>query len=70
MVVLRDILVNLFAGFIADLSSPHGMIGIWISLGLTIYLIVSWHRKRIAGESAAWIPGILLRSHCSLRSSQ
>jgi hypothetical protein len=48
MVVLRDILINLFAGFLADLSSPHGLIGILISLGFAIYVIASWHRKRIA----------------------
>jgi hypothetical protein len=35
MAVLRDILINLFAGLLADFSSPGGMIAISISLGLT-----------------------------------
>jgi hypothetical protein len=49
VVVFRDILVNLFASALADLSSPHGMIGILISLGLAIYMIVGRHRRHIAG---------------------
>lgn len=35
MAVLRDILINLYAGLLAGFSSPGGMIAISISLGLT-----------------------------------
>ena len=34
-VLSRDILTNLFAGLLADFSSPGGMIAMSISLGLT-----------------------------------
>jgi len=48
MPVFRDFLINLFAGFVADVSSPYGMIGALFSVGLMVYLVVGWHRKQLA----------------------
>src|SRR6266702_3413973 len=46
LTVFRELLVNLAATVVADLSSPTGMIGYIFGIGLIVYWLVSWHRKR------------------------
>jgi hypothetical protein len=46
--VARDFLVNLAAGAVGELSSPSGMIGYLIGLGVLVYGAIGWHRKRTA----------------------
>jgi hypothetical protein len=45
--VFRELLVNLAASVVADLSSPTGMIGYVFGIGLIAYWTIGWHRKQI-----------------------
>lgn len=47
-IVLREFLVNLGASAIGELSSPSGMMGYVVALGLLVFAIVGWHSKRVA----------------------
>ena len=49
LTVFRDLLVNISASVVANLSSPAGVIEyVVLGIGLIIYWLVGWHRKRVS----------------------
>ena len=48
LAVFREMLVNLAASAVSDLSSPTGMLGYLVGLGCIIYVMIAWHRRMMA----------------------
>lgn len=46
LTVFRDLLVNLAATVVGDISSPTGMLGYMIGIGAVVLWIIGWHRNR------------------------
>lgn len=47
LVLARDFLLNLAAGVATDLSSPSGMMGYLLTIGIIAYAVIAWHKKRV-----------------------
>lgn len=48
LAIFREMLVNLAASAVSEVSSPAGMLGYLLGIGFVVYGVIVWHRKRVA----------------------